>query len=77
MEGSHFQAVRGAIGEHALPSLHDLVLGNVAGRSAPGQVTAFLDNWKRDNMTLTVKVDPLAWLDVGGSNRNVPAAAPP
>ena len=37
------RAVRAAIGEHALPSLHDLVLGNVAGRSAPGQVTAFLN----------------------------------
>ena len=35
------RGVRAAIG--ALPNLHDLVLGNVAGRGAPEQVTAFLN----------------------------------
>ena len=37
------RAVRAAIGEHAPPNLHDLVLGRAAGRSSPEQVTAFLN----------------------------------
>ena len=37
------RAVRAAIGENALPNLHDLVLGNVPGRTSPAQVTAFLN----------------------------------
>jgi alanine dehydrogenase len=36
------RAVRAAIGEN-VPNLHDLVLGNVPGRSSPAQVTAFLN----------------------------------
>jgi alanine dehydrogenase len=37
------RAVRAAIGETALPNLHDLVLGNAPGRRSPEQVTAFLN----------------------------------
>jgi alanine dehydrogenase len=37
------RAVRAAIGENALPNLHDLVLGKAAGRTSPEQVTAFLN----------------------------------
>jgi ornithine cyclodeaminase/alanine dehydrogenase-like protein (mu-crystallin family) len=37
------RAVRAAIGEEALPNLHDVVLGRVAGRSSPAQVSAFLN----------------------------------
>jgi alanine dehydrogenase len=37
------RAVRAAIGEGTLPNLHDLILGRAAGRSSPGQVSAFLN----------------------------------
>jgi ornithine cyclodeaminase/alanine dehydrogenase-like protein (mu-crystallin family) len=37
------KAVRAAIGDTALPNLHDLVLGRAKGRSAPEEVTAFLN----------------------------------
>jgi alanine dehydrogenase len=37
------RAVRAAIGEAALPNLHDLVLGQAPGRSSPAEVTAFLN----------------------------------
>jgi alanine dehydrogenase len=37
------RAVRAAIGEAALPNLHDLVLGRAPGRSSPEQVSAFLN----------------------------------
>ncbi len=37
------RAVRAAIGDNALPNLHDLVLGRVAGRTSPEQVSAFLN----------------------------------
>ena len=37
------KAVRAAIGEHELPNLHDLVLGRAQGRTAPEQVTCFLN----------------------------------
>jgi len=37
------RTVRAAIGENALPNLHDLVLGNAPGRTSPEQITAFLN----------------------------------
>ncbi|MEA2905624.1 MAG: alanine dehydrogenase [Alphaproteobacteria bacterium] len=37
------KAVREALGEFKLPNLHDLVLGRVPGRTAPEQVTCFLN----------------------------------
>lgn len=37
------KAVRAAIGEAALPNLHDLVLGRAKGRTSPEEVTAFLN----------------------------------
>jgi ornithine cyclodeaminase/alanine dehydrogenase-like protein (mu-crystallin family) len=37
------KAVRAAIREHELPNLHDLVLGRFQGRTAPQQVTCFLN----------------------------------
>jgi ornithine cyclodeaminase/alanine dehydrogenase-like protein (mu-crystallin family) len=37
------RSVRAAIREHELPSLHDLVLGKFQGRTAPDQVTLFLN----------------------------------
>ena len=37
------KAVRAAISEHKLPNLHDLVLGRTPGRTAPQQVTCFLN----------------------------------
>ncbi len=37
------RSVRAAIGEASLPNLHDLVLGRAPGRTAPEQVSAFLN----------------------------------
>ncbi len=37
------KAVRAAIGEDKLPSLHDLVLGRATGRTSPEQVSCFLN----------------------------------
>jgi ornithine cyclodeaminase/alanine dehydrogenase-like protein (mu-crystallin family) len=38
------KAMREASREHELPNLHDLVLGRVQGRTAPEQVTCFLNH---------------------------------
>jgi alanine dehydrogenase len=40
---SNRRAVRAAIGEASLPSLHDLVLGHATGRTSQTQVSAFLN----------------------------------
>jgi ornithine cyclodeaminase/alanine dehydrogenase-like protein (mu-crystallin family) len=37
------KAVRAALKEHDLPNLHDLVLGRAEGRTAPEQVSCFLN----------------------------------
>jgi ornithine cyclodeaminase/alanine dehydrogenase-like protein (mu-crystallin family) len=37
------KAVRAALKEHELPNLHDLVLGRTKGRTAPQQVSCFLN----------------------------------
>ena len=37
------KAVRAALKEHELPNLHDLVLGRTKGRTAPEQVSCFLN----------------------------------
>jgi len=37
------KAVRAALKEHELPNLHDLVLGRAKGRTAPEQVSCFLN----------------------------------
>jgi ornithine cyclodeaminase/alanine dehydrogenase-like protein (mu-crystallin family) len=37
------KAVRAALGEDQLPNLHDLVLGRTRGRTAPEQVSCFLN----------------------------------
>jgi ornithine cyclodeaminase/alanine dehydrogenase-like protein (mu-crystallin family) len=38
------RAVRAALAERQLPNLHDLVLGRAAGRTAPQQVSCFLNH---------------------------------